>query len=104
MIRVDYERSRAAARKLREAASACSSMISNAKSLSAAIPSYWEGASAQAFSSEVLQWIQETRSIQSELSSLASDIVRIANEFEAAEARLAAEASAMDSGAGGGIL
>lgn len=104
MIRVDYERSRAAARKLREAASECSSMISNAKSLSAAIPSCWEGTSAQAFSTEVLQWIQETRSIQSELSSLASDIVRIANEFEAAEARLAAEAIALDSGAGSGIL
>lgn len=103
MIRVNYAQTRAAAQKLREAASECSSMISNANRLNAAIPSYWEGASAQAFSSEIMQWIQETRSIQSELSSLASDIIRIANEFEAAEARLAAEANAFGYGADGGF-
>jgi len=103
MIRVDYGQTRAAARNLMEAASECSSMIKNANRINAAIPSCWEGASAQAFSSEILQWIQETRSIQSELSALARDIVRTANEFEAAEARLAAEANALGYGTGGGF-
>ncbi len=98
MIKVNYAQTRAAARKLNSAASECGRMANKINQINATIPSYWEGASATSFSTELVEWIQETRAIQSELSALASDIVRIANEFEAAEARLAAEANSLGNG------
>lgn len=103
MIRLDYAQTRAAARKLNEAASECSDMLNRVSRLQTMLPAYWEGDSALAFSSEMARWVQETMSIRSELWALAGDITRIANDFEATDARLAAEANAFVGNAGGGF-
>lgn len=92
MIKVDYDNTRACARKLTGAADTCRQMNSSATKLIGEISSCWQGKSATAFASELTKWKKETESIQKELLSLSSKIVRIADEFEAAEERLAAEA------------
>ena len=102
MIRMDYTQTRVAARKLNDAASECSEMLNRVSRLQALLPACWEGDSALAFSSKMARWVQETMSIRSELWALAGDINRIVNDFEATEARLAAQASAFGANAGGG--
>lgn len=92
MIRVDYDKTRACAKKLSGAADTCRQMNSNATKLISEISACWQGKSATAFAAELAQWKKETAAIQKELQSLSSKITRIANEFEAAEAKLAAEA------------
>lgn len=101
MIKVNYSKTRSAAKRLNYAASTCNEMTAEARKLISAIPSCWRGESATAFSSELSDWIKENQAIQTELNDLASDIIRIANEFEETEKRIAAEA-ARDAASGGG--
>ncbi len=98
MIKVNYEQTRAAARKLNSAASECSRMANKVNQINSIIPACWEGSAASTFSAELTEWVRETSAIQSELVSLASDIIRIAREFEDAEARLAAETNSLGGG------
>ena len=88
MIRVNYDSTRAAAQQLSSAAELCRQMTAAANQLNMRIPACWEGDSAQAFSAEISEWIRKNRAIEKELSLLASDIRRIADEFEAAEKRI----------------
>ena len=92
MIKINYDKTHSAAKRLTYAANTCSKMTAKATTISSAIPNCWKGESATAFSSEISEWIKETKAIQAELNELAADINRIANEFEEAEKRIAMEA------------
>lgn len=111
MIKVNYSKTRSAAKRLNYAANTCNEMTAEARKLISTIPTCWRGESATAFLSELFDWMRENRAIQTELNDLASDIIRIANEFEETEKRIAAEAAkatvssesnAYGSGKGGG--
>jgi len=93
MIRVNYEKTRAAARRLSSAATVCDNVTTSANRIKASVPSYWQGASATAFSEELSDWMRENKAIRSELTALSADIIRIARELEEAETRIAAEAA-----------
>ena len=111
MIKVNYSKTRSVTNRLNYAANTCNEMTAEARKLISTIPTCWLGESATAFSSELSDWIREDRAIQTELNDLASDIIRIANEFEETEKRIAAEVAraaasggdnAYGSGKGGG--
>ena len=93
MIKINYSKTRSAAKRLNYAVNTCNEMTTEARKLISTIPTCWKGESATAFSSELSDWVRENRSIQAELDDLASDIIRIANEFEVTEKRIAAEAA-----------
>lgn len=101
MIRIDYVKTRACAGRLSDAADACHQMGGSAAKLINDVPACWQGDSAAAFQEEFTRWKQETLALQRELEVLAARIVRVANEFEEAEARVAAEAKALDDGHAG---
>ena len=100
MIRMDYDKTRACAKKLSGAADTCRQMNSSVTKLSSEIPACWQGASATAFSAELTRWKKETAALQKEIQSLSAQITNIANDFEEAEARLAAATAAAAAAAG----
>lgn len=100
MIRVDYEKTRYAAKMLTDATETCKTMTTKAKNLGTSISGCWKGASANAFSSEFSEWLRENNAIQSELKALSSDIKRIANAFIETEKRIADEAAKTTSSGG----
>lgn len=110
MIKVNYSKTRSAAKKISYATENCKTMTEKTKNISSSISTFWKGASADAFSSELSEWIRENNAIQNELRGLSADITRIADEFEKTEERIATEASqvvcggngAYGSGSGGG--
>ena len=101
MIKMDYAKTRACARKLSGAADTCRQMSGGAEKLINDTPACWQGASATAFQAELARWKKETLAIQKELESLCAQIIRVANDFEEAEARVAAEAQALGGGHSG---
>lgn len=101
MIKIDYAKTRACARKLAGAADTCRQMGNSAAKLINDTPACWQGASAAAFQAELTRWKKETIAIQKELEILSEQIVRVANDFEETEARVAAEAKAPGGGHSG---
>lgn len=101
MIKIDYDQTRACAHRLSGAADTCRQMNINVTKVINTRSLYWQGKAAVAFSAELSQWKKETASIQREMESLSAEIIRIANEFEEAEARVAAEAGAFGGGHSG---
>lgn len=101
MIKLDYAKTRACARKLSGAADTCRQISGSAEKLINNTVASWQGASATAFQAEVARWKKETLAIQKELESLSARIIRVANEFEEAEARVAAAADALGDGHSG---
>lgn len=90
-IRVDYVNARTQAKKLQSAASECEDVVRNLRSLMDRTSSCWEGAAADAFLLALQKRIQEVQKIRDRASGLASQIRRVADEFEEAERRIDAE-------------
>ncbi len=102
MIRIDYDRTFSAARKLSTAASQCDQMTSKMRQIQSSVPSSWQGQAADAFFSELDTWIRENQAIEKELERLSDDIYRVANEFKKAEESLKAQATQSFGGGNGG--
>lgn len=93
MIKIDYEKTRSAAKKLSEAAADQRRIASSAQRISSSLSSCWQGDAADAFGGQLDAWVRENQSIQREMESLAADILRITDSFEEAEKKLRAQTS-----------
>ena len=91
-IRVDYVNARTQAKKLQSAASECEDVVRNLRSLMNRTSACWEGAAADAFLLALQKRIQEVQKIHDRANGLASQIRRVADEFEETERRIKAEA------------
>lgn len=90
-IRVDYANARAQAKKLQAAADDCDQVVRQLKGTLSHIPSEWDGAAADAFSTGVQKRISEISSLAANTRSLAAQIRRVADELEETERRLKAQ-------------
>ena len=93
-IRIDIENARSCANKLRTVAEECMQTGRTVQSAYSEIPGYWQGQSADAFSQELQGWISENQLVQGEIEALSDMLLRLAQEFEAAEERIKAEIAA----------
>lgn len=106
LIKVNYDKAYQQARRLQEAVQESESACKYIDSILRQAPAQWRGESEKQFELELRQWKKEQLSIQKEMESLAKTIRMVADEFKAAEERIAAQTggktSAGHGGGGGG--
>ena len=73
--------------RLRSVASELNTLHTNAQNALRNISGFWEGATANRFTTENERWRRELRAIEQEITSLAALIQRIADEIRDAERR-----------------
>ena len=93
-IYLDYNATRANARKMQQSADSCRDVSGGMKKLQGEIPGYWNGEASDMFVSSIAKWNAEMDKVTQEINAISAKIIRIANEFEAAEERIRAAAAA----------
>lgn len=91
MIRVDYDSARRQASILQEVANEYEETSRSLKRTLSEVADCWEGAAANAFILATQRRITQLNKLCDEAKSIAKQIRRAADEFEAAEQRLKAE-------------
>ena len=86
-ISINHSQVMAEVNRLRSVASELNTLHANAQNAVQNMGGFWEGAAANAFSTENERWRRELRALEQEISSLAALIQRIADEIRDAERR-----------------
>jgi len=93
-IKINYDNARANAKKLQSAASDCAACEKSAENSAGGVGAYWNGTASDAFVQLLKGWIKTNKTIEQDMNTLAAQIIKIANEMEAAEKKIAAAAGA----------
>jgi WXG100 family type VII secretion target len=93
-IYIDYSTTRANAKKLQQSASSFEDVSGNLENLQSEIPYYWNGDASDTFISAMSKWCSDTDKLAQDINAISTKIIRIADEFEAAEERIKAAAEA----------